>query len=189
MNYNKNSTDVQDYLSKKGVQIITNSGNEIGVHCIFNPCDNDSKGKECHLNFRKDTGQYNCFKCGASGNIITLRKHFGDIAPPINSQVKSVRNYTSACVDECHNALPSEIREYINGRGVSDEIISKYKLGYGNFWTNNWITIPMTALSAEDTDFLYLRKCPLRSDDGPKNLSFPKGVKKDTRRSVLSKMR
>ena len=181
MNYNKNSTNVQQYLSEKGLQIITNSDNKIGVYCIFNGCDTDSKGKECHLNFKKDTGQYNCFKCGAKGNIVTLKKHFGDITLPISSQVKVVKNFTSSCANECYNALPCEIREYIRQRGVSDEIISKYKLGYGNIWGKNWITIPMNALSKDDTDFLYLRKCPLIIHDGPKNLYFPKGGKKEAR--------
>jgi hypothetical protein len=35
-------------------------------------------GSEAHLYFDKETGQYECKKCGEKGNLVTLAKHFGD---------------------------------------------------------------------------------------------------------------
>lgn len=70
--------DVQRYLDKKGVDY-TIRGDELLVDCFFGDCDSDSHPNEHHLSFNNRTGQYHCFKCGAKGNLITLKRHFGDI--------------------------------------------------------------------------------------------------------------
>jgi hypothetical protein len=70
--------NMREYLASKGIKIVKDLGKEIVIHCLFNGCDKDSVGTEGHLYIQAETGQYNCKKCGVSGNLITLRKHFGD---------------------------------------------------------------------------------------------------------------
>lgn len=70
--------DAEKYLAEKGINFITRR-DELVVDCLFNGCDNDSAPNEHHLYINNNTGQYHCFKCGASGNLITLKRHFGDI--------------------------------------------------------------------------------------------------------------
>ena len=172
-NYN---TNIEEYLQNKGIRIIRNEGKEIVIHCLFSNCDQDSKGSEAHMYVERSTGMYHCKKCDARGNMITLRKHFGDISLHRSSQVKVRRNFTQGIVEECANDMPERIRSYLNSRGVSDEIITKYKIGYGNFYGSNWITIPMKKSGEIDYSFFYLRKDPEDKNESlPKNLSFPKG--------------
>lgn len=174
---NSNNVDIEKYLQEKNVRVVRTEGKEIVVRCLFSGCDSDSKGKEAHLYFERESGLYHCKKCGAEGNIITLKKHFGDFTTRTNSQVKIKRNFTQNLVQECADSLPINIREYLNGRGVSDEIIAKYKIGFGPFYSINWITIPMIKPGEVEPSFFYLRKDPNNKKDEkmPKNLSFPKG--------------
>jgi len=69
---------IKDYLIGKGIEIIRESGKEIIIKCLFNSCDNDSKGNEAHLYINKETKQFYCHKCGESGNFLKLAKYFGD---------------------------------------------------------------------------------------------------------------
>jgi len=39
--------------------------------------------------------------------------------------------------EDCHLALPANIRQYLNARGISDDNYwTLYKLGWGNFYGN-----------------------------------------------------
>ena len=169
-----NNINIEEYLQNKGIRIIRNEGKEIVIHCLFSNCDQDSRGSEAHMYVERSTGRYHCKKCDASGNYITLRKHFGDITPRTVSQVRN-RNFTQGLVEECVINMPPRIREYLNSRAVSDEIIEKYKIGYGEFYGKNWITIPMRKEGELEYSFFYLRKDPEDKSDMPKNLSYPKG--------------
>src|SRR3989338_5183675 len=124
---------IKEYLTRKGVAF-RESGKEIIAHCLFNGCDNDSRANEAHLYFDAETGgRYECKKCGAKGNIITLAKHFGDgiqeIALNPITPTKNPRNSTkfdTGLVETCHLALPANIRQYLNARGISDPIIDAH---------------------------------------------------------------
>lgn len=173
MNYSKN---VEEYLQEKGVKIIRNEGKEMLVLCLFNRCDADSKGTEAHLYIERETGRFHCKKCDASGGIKKLREHFGDFTQPTNSQAKSKRNFTQTLVEECANNLPDRIRQYLNDRGISNEIITKNKIGFGTFYGSSWITIPIKKQDELEYTFFVLRKDPENlNKELPKNLFFPKG--------------
>lgn len=65
-----------------------------------------------------------------------------------------------------HEALPQRIREYLNGRGIPDEIIDAHLLGW-----NGWrITIPIANKEGEIT-FFRLAKDPDDQSLSPKMLS------------------
>jgi len=68
---------IKEYLDKKGIEY-REFGKELITKCLFNACDDDSKGNEAHLYFNTETGQYDCKKCGEKGNIFTLAQHLGD---------------------------------------------------------------------------------------------------------------
>lgn len=175
------SISVDQYLQEKGVKIIRNEGKELVAHCLFGGCDIDSKGNEAHLYVSKETGQYNCKKCDASGGIKKLREHFGDVTTPHTSQEKVKRNFTQTLVDDCAKNIPERIRVYLNRRGVSDEIIAKKKIGFGNFYGSEWITLPVRVNNDLDYSFFILRKDPENANkELPKNLFFPKGKSETT---------
>ena len=168
----------KEYLTRKGVAF-RESGKELIAHCLFNGCDKDSRGNEAHLYFDAETGQYECKKCGEKGNIVTLAKHFGDgiseialnpITPTQNPR-KSTK-FDAELVETCHLALPANIRQYLNARGVSDAVIDVHKLGWGKFYGKNWITIPIQDIYGAFR-FFKLRQDPNAGDD---KITYPKGV-------------
>jgi len=169
---------IKEYLTRKGIAL-RESGREIITQCFFNGCDKDSRDNEAHLYFDTETGQYECKKCGEKGNIITLAKHFGDSIQeialnPIKSD-KNIRKYPkfdAELVDTCHLALPANIRQYLNARGVSDAVVDAHKLGWGKFYGKNWITIPIPDIYGAFR-FFKLRQDPNAGDE---KITYPKGI-------------
>jgi len=170
---------IREYLTQKGIEF-KEVGGELITKCLFNGCDDDSKENEGHLYFKKDNGQYNCKKCGESGNIITLARHFGEDLTNKNpdpikiSDARTPKKISPVLVEECHQALPNHTREYLNARGITDGLINEYKLGWGNFYGKWWITIPITDKDGK-YQFLKLRKDPNDNDNKTKYIFYPKG--------------
>jgi len=169
---------IKEYLTRKGIPF-KEQNRELITRCLFNNCDNDSRSGEQHLYFDAETGQYDCKKCGEKGNIITLAKHFGDSIQeialnPIKSD-KNIRKYPkfdAELVDTCHLALPANIRQYLNARGVSDAVVDAHKLGWGKFYGKNWITIPIPDIYGAFR-FFKLRQDPNAGDE---KITYPKGI-------------
>src|SRR3989344_7510141 len=124
----------KEYLTRKGIEF-RESGKELITRCVFNDCDSDSRGTEAHLYFDTETGQYDCKKCGEKGNLITLAKHFGDgiqgiaLHPlPSTKNPRKSTKFDTELVETCHLALPANIRQYLNARGITDAVINAHKL-------------------------------------------------------------
>lgn len=160
-----NKITIKEYLSQKGIEF-RESGNEIITKCLFNDCDRDSRQNEAHLYFNADTGQYDCKKCGEKGNIFTLAKHLGDTPQKTGNK----RGFNPELVEKCHQALPPHIREYLHNRGLTDEIIDQYKLGYGQFYRKQWITIPIKDIYG-NYSYFKLRQDPTLGND---KITYPK---------------
>jgi 5S rRNA maturation endonuclease (ribonuclease M5) len=171
-----NNISIKDYLVIKGIEFIV-SGNELIAKCFFSNCDSDSRPNERHLYFNSETSQYECKKCGAKGNIITLQKYFSD--PVMNDffsdepkQKRSKKIISPEEVEKYHKAIPENILHYLYRRGLSPEIVEKYKLGYGVFYGKSWIVIPIKDV---DGNYCYfkLRQDP---DEGDRKMTWPKDV-------------
>jgi len=165
---------IREYLTRKGITF-RESGKELVAHCLFGDCDKDSNANEGHLYFAADTGLFECKKCGQKGNIITLAKFFGDsisdiALTPRPTAVKP--KFDPQMAEDCHLALPANIRQYLNARGISDAIIDAYKLGWGNFYGKWWITIPIPDVSGT-YQFFKLRQDPNAGSD---KMTYPKGI-------------
>jgi hypothetical protein len=178
-----NEVKIIDFLLSRGIpyRIV---GKEVITKCFFSNCDNDSRGNEAHLYFEIDTGKYNCKKCDAKGNMVTLQKHFGkdpfdfsginDIFLDFPSDTPKIEfvKVTQKLVEEYHKALPPRIIEYLNNRGISNEIISKYKIGYKHEYQSWWITIPIKDINGS-YKFFKLRQDP---ELGKEKMTWPSGI-------------
>ncbi len=162
--------NIKDYLQEKGITY-RESGKELITKCIFNGCDNDSVSNEGHLYFNTETSQYDCKKCGEKGNLKTLQKHFGDTSTPHPSPLYRGPVFNDGLVEKCHQDLSENIRKYLNNRGISDNVINEYKLGYGKFYNKNYITIPI--MGENGYSFFKLRQDP---KDGDGKITYPKGA-------------
>lgn len=160
----------KEYLTQRNIPF-RESGGELITKCLFSNCDADSKGNEAHLYFNAETGQYDCKKCGAKGNLITLAKHLGDTLGNPRKSTKAAE-FSAEGVEACHKALPPRIRQYLNARGITDSIIEAYKLGYGQFYRKWWITIPIKDIYG-DYAFFKLRQDP---NFGDEKITYPKGI-------------
>jgi DNA primase len=173
---------IKEYLTKKGIDFRESNG-EIITKCLFSGCDDDSGGNEMHLYFNSETGQYDCKKCGEKGNLITLAKHLGDSIGEISlgkniPTPKKTTKIKPSLIEDCHKALPDRIRQYLNGRGITDDIISEYKLGWGEFYGKWWITIPIQDNEGK-YQFLKLRKDPDDQSNDAKYVFYPAGSEAD----------
>lgn len=165
---NTQDISIRDYLRDKGIEF-HESGGELVAKCVFADCDHDSRSNEGHLYFNPETSQYDCKKCGAQGNLKTLMKHFGDDEQPMPRPRKTA-HFDASLVEKCHEALPPHIREYLHKRGLTDEVIDKYKLGYGQFYRKQWITIPIKDVYG-NYSYFKLRQDPA---DGDEKITYPK---------------
>jgi len=168
---------VREYLIEKAITFIEKNG-EIITKCLFSDCDKDSRGEEAHLYINSKTSQFECKKCGKSGNIFTLAIHFGDSKDSVIIKDHSLGSSSKENdfydqVIECHKNLPLRIRNYLNGRGIKDEVIDDSKLGFCRFYSRNWITIPVKDKKG-NYSFFKLREDPKK---GNKKLTYPKGKK------------
>ena len=163
--------NIKEYLLNKGIPFKEGNG-ELITDCFF--CD-----KKDHLYFSIETGQYDCKVCGEQGNIITLAKHLGDSIKDISldnpQKLKlSKPKFNTDLIEICHQKLPDRIRQYLNQRGITDEIISEFKLGFGQFYNKFWITIPVKDKGG-DFVFLKLRKDPADKTNPDKYKFYPQG--------------
>ena len=175
MNFSKISPG--EYLRGKNIDYREENG-ELVFKCIFAGCDEDSRGNEAHVWMNAETGQYQCKKCGTEGNLIILSKHFGDRIneiirdKPLTPKPKKV--FDPEIVETCHRQLPAEIRQYLNNRGLTDDVIDKSKLGWWESKVGNRISIPVG-----DEDgvpiYLKLRQDPNDPKKGNKYIFYPGG--------------
>ena len=169
---------IKQYLEKKNISY-KEVGKELVARCLFGGCDDNSREGEAHLYFNSETGQYDCKKCGAKGNIFTLAEHLGDsnkdiFLSEIQKPTKTKTRITPKFVEELNLAISDRIRGYLNNRGITDEIISDHKLGWGKFYGKWWITIPITDIKGK-YQFLKLRKDPDDSSNEIKYKFYPAG--------------
>ncbi len=178
---------ITEYLGRKGIEF-REGGGELVTKCLFADCDKNSRPNEAHLYFNAATSVYDCKKCCAQGNIITLAKHLGDkvsdvaLDTPTNPSKRPVvkkrveaDTLTPERIETWHNALPERIRAYLNGRGIPDPIIDEHKLGWGEFYGRNWIVIPITDIDGKYA-LLKLRKDPEDTENTNKMMVYPKGA-------------
>ncbi len=177
---------ITEYLGRKGIEF-RESGGELVTKCLFGDCDKNSRPNEAHLYFNVATSQYDCKKCGAQGNIVTLAKHLGDEIKDIAIDVpkgspkrpapkkREGAALTNELILTLHTALPERIRAYLNGRGIPDPIINEHKLGWGEFYGRKWIVIPVTDMEGKYA-LLKLRQDPEDAANPNKMMVYPKGA-------------
>lgn len=160
--------EIMELLNSKNIEY-RERGDELIMHCLFNNCDEDSRGTEAHLYMNKYTGLYDCKKCHVSGNLITLKRHFG-IEPTKQARRSADTTDQNKLAIRYHAALPVAIWEYLRGaRLLPSAEIASYQLGYIERNDGRWITIPVTDRSGHVL-FFKLRRDPA-TEGKPKYMS------------------
>jgi P4 family phage/plasmid primase-like protien len=120
-------TQIEKYLNEKGLSFKSSNGQFELDDCPFSGC---GKG---HFYISMETGQFMCQKCGQAGNLVTLKKHFGDDL--ISSESSDWGIGTASLADMArafHRDLlnSSEAIQYLAKRHITIESIKKFGLGY-----------------------------------------------------------
>ena len=131
--------ELREYLNQKNLLFRVAADNESTLKdCPF--C-NDQKW---HLYF-SSKGLYHCKKCGAKGNLLQFQRTMGD-EPQIKRAGQFLEKKTTRTEDieklinKSHEELLNTeyALEYLTSRGITEETLKKFKLGY----ENDWISIP-----------------------------------------------
>lgn len=120
---------VEDYLIKKGFQYKTTT-NQKGRQALM---ECPKCGDKTSFGISLDTGAYNCFranKCGIQGSFTDFQRMFGDNPIYLDSDrfVKIEKKYDTPNIKP--KPINHEIIEYFKNRGIQEETIKKFRLGY-----------------------------------------------------------
>jgi hypothetical protein len=129
-------SDVLGYLHSKHMATKNATNQNVHTACVF--CDEplDKRGR-LYINVDPDMdppGLYKCHLCGASGNLTTLKQHFGDKPNErdLDSAVRcAILNMTADYYQETLERYPS-VLAYLKGpdRGLTADTVTAHAIGY-----------------------------------------------------------
>ena len=128
--------EVEKYLQSKGLSYRKQGQ---GEELLFEACPFCGKKEKYYINQR--TGQYHCKMSGCianekSGNLITLKKHFGDLVPlpmPRRDDQKIQRVWRAAVEFWKSQLFRNEkaLKYWLN-RGIQKDTLEKHNIGFWN---------------------------------------------------------
>lgn len=138
--------DITEYLSSKGLPIKPAGPNDIHTSCVFCGEEPEKRGR-LYINVdpnKVPPGQFFCHRCGESGALNKIRKHFGD--PIIKDDDPTVvhdevRQKTYEIfqlagryyADLLHKEEHADVVQWLhNERGLTDETIVKHQIGWAD---------------------------------------------------------
>ena len=142
--------DIISYFDSKSIDY-TKQGNELMIHCPY--CGQKKLSVNVHSHV------FQCWKCKAEnpespyikGHISTLQKEWGDIidissaAQTILPSAKKVDNSNhNKMVDRYHANIWNNKKalKFFMKRGITEETIKKYKLGFVRMKDQDWVVYP-----------------------------------------------
>lgn len=177
--------ELREYLESHDITEFKERGDELSFPCPFSGCDDDHRGgEEYHCSFNCAKCQYQCFKCGATGNYITLLQFFGDYdewnaehRAKYGSPQKKRKESLESIASNCNKKMHELCRKYYNQRGLTDETIDKFMLGHGDVGVYmQRFTIPVFNRDGKIA-YIKLRKQDNDTSDGPKYIIYPSKTK------------
>lgn len=139
-------TDLVEYIKSKGIPFhLEKGGEELVIQCPI--CDKEK------LSINTISNIYQCFHCRAEnpglltakGHISQLKEFWGDIVPISSAFKKKEKDVDfTDLVDKYHTTLLDNKKayRYLLKRGIREESIERFKLGFVRKDSQNWIAIP-----------------------------------------------
>lgn len=129
-------TDVLGYLQAKHLNLKSADATNVHTTCVYCNEDPHKRGR-LYINVDPDSdppGLHICFRCGAKGNITTLKRHFGDPLTDhdISDDQRAAILEAAAEYYVAQRPKIPEIDRYLTGaqRGLSQATIDERRLGY-----------------------------------------------------------
>lgn len=130
--------DVISYLESKGLAPRHASGSNVNVSCVF--CQEDP-GKRGRLYIslgppEEEAGLFLCHLCGTKGNIVTLKRHFGDPIEQKEEEDSAVRSLileeAARYYHECLGDNIEALKWLKHERGLTRETIIEHRIGWAD---------------------------------------------------------
>lgn len=129
--------DTLGYLQSKGLQLKHAGPNEVHLACFFHGEDVSERGR-LYINVDPTAevpGCYICFVCAERGNLVTLKRHFGDeVTVEEDVSLDRFEIMQTAAAFYHRNLLRDyhEAHQYLLSpeRGLTDKTIEAHQLGY-----------------------------------------------------------
>ncbi|HBK33780.1 TPA: hypothetical protein DEP34_03245 [Candidatus Uhrbacteria bacterium] len=173
---------VQQYLNSKNIEFASRNG-ELITSCLF--CGGDEKRNkltECHLYINEESGLYQCKRCGAEGNLVTLSRHLGDDPAELGFierkqkqpiERKPGSKQLAEMIEEWSLNIPPEIKNWLlKERGLSENVIKEANIG----WNGKEIMIPIYD-EKRNPLFMKKRRSPFITDQNIPKYTNSKGAK------------
>lgn len=128
--------DVSGYLQSKGLPVKRADSRNVHTACMFCQEGPDRRGRLyiCTDPDAEIPGLYKCFRCEEKGNLVTLKRHFGDEIreDEIDHQIRAEILGIAAAFYQSNLRHFGEVVEYLTGpeRGLQVETIKQHQLGY-----------------------------------------------------------
>lgn len=136
------SKRVSSYIKSKGWSFSLAGSDEFQV--MGCPICGDNKG---HFFINQETGLWHCKHCTAYGNLYTLKRALGDLAPVVSASPKKVQE--NLLVDprevlKWHGDLLGDqvVLDWLHNRQISDSSITKFRLGVKIDTVGRWLAMP-----------------------------------------------
>lgn len=118
--------DLCEFLNKIGMKYHVR-GSELQLNnCTF--CEPNGKKSE-HLSFNRQTLQYKCLHCDASGNLITFMRENGH--EPFSTK-KVYKKPEKEKIEKYQDQPDTYFQSYALARGLQADVIKKYGVGMAN---------------------------------------------------------
>ncbi len=156
-------TDVLAYLHDKHLTVKNADAHNVHLACVFCGEDPGKRGR-LYINIDPDCdppGLYKCHLCGATGNLVTLKRHFGDqinereLDSTVRAEIMSIAaTYYHELLDE----YPS-VAAYLKGpeRGLHADTIDVHAIGYAPMAITFTLTDRHTTVARPNWLFRHLR--------------------------------
>jgi len=126
------NVDIRAYLISKGVMVKGQSGGNLRTTCFFCNEEPNKRGRlYIGVDDERTAGLYLCHRCGARGNLVTLRRHFGDEDLAESDPVSRHTNVLAAAARFYARCRDTVAVEYLHqDRALSDATIERHEIGF-----------------------------------------------------------
>jgi len=152
--------------------------------------DASGKKRRLYINVDPDAelpGLFFCHRCEAKGNLVTLRRHFGDTVGKKQVEYDSKFQIMHAAASFYHEQLPDYVAvwNYLRGsrRGLTGATIMKHQIGYAPMATE-WDVVQQKTVTTPSRElYLHLRTMGFE----PKEI-LATGLVRETKRAIVDSL-
>lgn len=163
--------DVLGFLAKHNIAVKPATCHNVHTHCVFCAENPTSRGR-LYINVDPGAevpGLYTCFLCGAKGNLVTLKRHFGEPVDETDLDTNTRADILNGAASYYHNLLDHypDVQAYLKGpeRGLTPDTITKHLIGYAPMDIAYDVASKQTSVQRSRSLYRHLRDTGYKARD------------------------